>query len=133
MTMTPTPTEPGAKHLLLRYIDLFAAEDAEGILRLFDDHALLEIPLMPRRAYGAAALRDAVTQIVDLVTEVKITIHAVVGDGDIALADGHLTATSTGELPDLDFGFGIVVESRAGQITRLTEYFDTDPILPLEN
>lgn len=131
--MTAIQTERTARDLLLAYIERFVAGDVEGTIALFHDQALVEIPLLPERAYGPSAVRNAVTGAVTSVTDVKITLNELVATPAIALADGEFFGTSTGELPNLDFGFGLVVEARDGLITRLTEYFDTDPILPLNN
>lgn len=131
--MTPVSNAPTAEVLLRDYVNRFADGDLDGTTALFDKQALVEIPLIADRAYGGEAIRHAFSQAITSITDVQVTLNSVIGREDLALAEGHLSGTGVNGSPDLDFTFGVVVEAREGLITRLTEYFDTDPILPLGN
>jgi ketosteroid isomerase-like protein len=51
-------------------------------------------------------------------------------DGAIGFSEGVFTSRLAGESTRFDFRFAAVVEMRDGKIERLSEYFDTKPLLP---
>jgi limonene-1,2-epoxide hydrolase len=114
---------------LRAYCDAFAARDLEGMMALFHERSLCEIPNWPRRAYGHAQLRRNLERVTVSLATCEIDLRAVAGDESLALADGLITASRHGGGP-LAFPFGMVVEVEGELIVRLTEYFDVAPFAP---
>jgi ketosteroid isomerase-like protein len=126
---TATPAEAA----LRSYCERFAARDASGIAGLFGDKALVEIPLLPTGSvYGRVAIKQSFDAITDSLADCSVELRDVVALESMAMGEGHLRASLV-DGSTLDFNFGIVVETTENaDIARMTEYFDTDPILPLE-
>jgi hypothetical protein len=120
-----------AEDLLRAYLERFTAGDLDGIVALFDTQSLVEIPLLQDRVFGSAAVRSTFAGILTSVTNVRVKLNSVIGSDVLAFGEGGFAADGANGFPDLDFGFGIVVEVRDGRISRLSEYFDTDSILPI--
>jgi len=121
---SPTAEIDGSAAAALEaYCAQFAARRAEALADLFAEHALVEIPLLDHHVRGA--------EVVPTLDACEVTLKSVVAAGSTAMGEGQLVAqTSNG---GLDFDFAIVVQvDDDGRIVRLSEYFDTDPIKPLD-
>lgn len=123
--------------LLRAYCAAFAARDLDAIRPLFAEDAVVDIPLLDERLVGHAhIMRETATSLRGL-KSMRVDLGTVVEDGDRAMAEGIFfgelvghPAMVDGTPARLDFRFVAVVETRAGRITRLTEYFDTKPLKP---
>ena len=128
---SPTAEIDGSAAAALEaYCAQFAARRAEALADLFAEHALVEIPLLDHHVRGAEVV-PTLTAIVSTLDACEVTLKSVVAAGSTAMGEGQLVAqTSNG---GLDFDFAIVVQvDDDGRIVRLSEYFDTDPIKPLD-
>ena len=119
-----------ADDALRAYCEHFAARRADELIALFSAHALVEIPLLEHHVRGTE-VAPTLERIVAGLNACEVRLHHVAGAGDTAVGEGHLSAQT--ENGPLVFDFGIVVQvDDSGQIVRLSEYFDTDPIKPLD-
>jgi ketosteroid isomerase-like protein len=136
--MSIAEAEPGkprfasAGDALREYCEAFAACSAERAAAAFHDRALCEIPLIPGRLWGRDAIREALEPILADFESCEVKVGAVGERDGVAIGEGRLRA-KTGDGQELAFPFAAVVELDDGLIARLTEYFDTDPLLPLDN
>ena len=69
--------------------------------------------------------------------DIDVALDHVIEEGNQAFAEGCFRARQVGIAPQvdgtpcrLDFKFVVVVETDHGKITRWTEYFDTNPLIP---
>lgn len=123
-------SEGAAVEALNAYCAHFAARRPEELTRLFSRHALVEIPLLEHHVRGPEVV-PALEGIVGTLKSCEVQLHHVAGSGRTSIGEGHLTAR-TADGP-LDLHFAILVEiDDSGRIVRLSEYFDTDPIKPLD-
>jgi ketosteroid isomerase-like protein len=127
---TSAGTQESAAEALEAYCEEFAARRADLLTDLFADHALVEIPLLDHHVRGAE-VAPTLTGILSTLDSCELSLKTVVAAGRTAMGEGHIAAhTSDGAL---DFDFAIVVQiDDDGRIVRLSEYFDTDPITPLD-
>jgi limonene-1,2-epoxide hydrolase len=115
---------------LRAYCERFAALDADGVVALFADHAVVEIPLVGRVIHGAE-VAPVLRGILSTLTRCEVDLIGVADGGRTAIGEGRLAADSADG--SLEFAFAAVVEvDKHERIVRLSEYFDTDPILPLD-
>lgn len=123
-------SEGAAVEALQAYCAHFAARRPDELTRLFSDHALVEIPLLERHVRGS----EVATTLAGILSSLKtceVELRTVAASGRISIGEGHLEAqTDRGHLA---FDFAVVVElDDRGLIVRLSEYFDTDPLKPLD-
>lgn len=125
----PIASEGAAVEALRAYCAHFAARRPDELTRLFAAHALVEIPLLDHHLRGPE-VAPALEAILATLHSCEVQLGHVAASGKTSIGEGHLEAqTDNGRLA---FEFGILVEvDDSGQIVRLSEYFDTDPIKPL--
>jgi ketosteroid isomerase-like protein len=124
------PGESAAGEALQTYCSQFAARRSDQLTALFSPHAVVEIPLLPHHVRGAE-VAPALEGIVSTIKTCDVDLRHVAACGQTAIGEGHLRAQT--EDGPLSFDFALVVEvDDSGQIMRLSEYFDTDPIKPLD-
>jgi ketosteroid isomerase-like protein len=127
---TSAGTQESAADALESYCEQFAARRADGLTELFADHALVEIPLLDHHVRGAEVVPTLIG-ILAALDSCEVSLKTVASAGRMAMGEGHIAA-QTGD-GALDFDFAIVVQvDDDGRIVRLSEYFDTDPITPLD-
>jgi uncharacterized protein (TIGR02246 family) len=97
--------------------------DADALAQLFTPDAQLIVP--GQRWQGQAKIREEVAKFARLYTDVRITIHRTIVDGNRAAVEWHYedTETATGKRNQADDA--IVIEIENGRISYWREYFDT--------
>ena len=101
----------------------WVARDADALAQLFTPDAQLIVP--GQRWQGQAKIRTEVAKFARLYTDVQITIHRTIVDGNCAAVEWHYedTETATGKRSQADDA--IVIEVKNGRISYWREYFDT--------
>jgi uncharacterized protein (TIGR02246 family) len=97
--------------------------DADALAQLFTPDAQLIVP--GQRWQGQAKIREEVAKFARQYTDVQITIHRTIVDGNQAAVEWHYedTETATGKHSQADDA--IVIEVNNGRISYWREYFDT--------
>ncbi len=97
--------------------------DADALAQLFTPDAQIIVP--GQRWQGQAKIRTEVAKFARLYTDVQITIHRTIVDGNQAAVEWHYedTETATGKRSQADDA--IVIEVNNGRISYWREYFDT--------
>lgn len=114
------PTEQEMKAALQQYIDGFNAKDAEAIISLFADDAILEDPVGSEPVQGKEAIAAFYRQGVMVVTEMKLSApirgshsNAAAMAFDFAMElEGHTVRTSTIDVMEFNED-GKIVNMRA--------------------
>jgi uncharacterized protein (TIGR02246 family) len=101
----------------------WVARDADALAQLFTPDGELIVP--GQRWQGQAKIREEVAKFSRLYTDVQITIHRTIVDGNQAVVEWHYedTETATGKRSQADDA--IVIEVNNGRISYWREYFDT--------
>ena len=97
--------------------------DADALAQLFTPDAQLIVP--SQRWQGQAQIREEIAKFARQYTDVRITIHRTIVDGNQAAVEWHYedTETATGKSSQADDA--IVIEVKNGRISYWREYFDT--------
>jgi uncharacterized protein (TIGR02246 family) len=111
------------RSLIILAKDAWVAGDAEALANLFTVDAQLIVP--SQRWQGQAKIREEVAKFVRLYTDIKITIHRIIIEGNLAAVEWHYedTEKATGKRSQADDA--IVIEVQNGRISYWREYFDT--------
>jgi uncharacterized protein (TIGR02246 family) len=111
------------RSLIILAKDAWVAGDAEALAHLFTVDAQLIVP--GQRWQGQAKIREEVAKFVRLYTDVKITIHRIIIEGNLAAVEWHYEdiEKATGKRSQADDA--IVIEVQNGRISYWREYFDT--------
>ncbi len=98
------------------------ARDADALAQLFTPDGELIVP--GQRWQGQAKIREEVAKFSRLYTDVQITIHRTIVDGNHAAVEWHYedTEKATGKRSQADDA--IVIEVKNGRISYWREYFD---------
>jgi uncharacterized protein (TIGR02246 family) len=98
------------------------ARDADALAQLFTPNGELIVP--GQRWQGQAKIREEVAKFAGQYTDVKITIHRTIFEGNRAAVEWHYedTETATGKRNQADDA--IVIEVQNGRISYWREYFD---------
>ena len=101
----------------------WVARDADALAQLFTPDAQLIVP--GQRWQGQAKIREEVAKFARLYTDVQITVHRTIVDGNRAAVEWHYedTEKATGKRSQADDA--IVIEVTNGRISYWREYFDT--------
>lgn len=105
------------------------AQDNQRIAAVFGVDGRFDDPLHERPLIGEADVLDANQSSVDELGDVGIELNWIIGDAERAVAEGRMIATVVADGSRMDFEFVMVAEAAGGRVTRVTEYFDTRPIL----
>lgn len=99
------------------------ARDADALSQLFTADGILIVP--GQRWQGRDRIRSEIAKFARDYTDVSITIHRIIIDGDKAAVEWHYedTERATGKRNRADDA--IVIEVENGQISYWREYFDT--------
>jgi ketosteroid isomerase-like protein len=119
-----TPGE--ATHAVL---DAWLRSDANAVAALFADDGRYEDPLFPDALVGPDAIRAAVAPAMAELRNLEIPVRAIVETGSVAICEASFRAELSSGEGRFDFDFAMTVEVRNGRIVRLTEYFDTRPLV----
>lgn len=99
--------------------------DPDAIAAVFADDGIFDDPLQPERRIGPAAIREACASGIAAIRNCRIPIRNLIESGNLAVAEGEFLSELASTGARFDFPFVLVLETRDGKVTRLTEYFDT--------
>jgi aminomethyltransferase len=135
--MSPAPWDAGTA--LRAYCEAFARRAPEELGELFDQDAVLDLPLLDRPVVGRRAILEELRTAVRGLRNIEVNLAHVIGSGAEAFAEGTFRAEHIGMHAQvdgsparLDFRFVVVVLMRGGRVSRWSEYFDTKPLKPRE-
>jgi ketosteroid isomerase-like protein len=103
--------------------------DIDQLVAVFADHATVVDPLLPGEATGVAAIRELYTASMEELSECRVTLTNVLTSGTLGMAEGRFESTLADGAGRMDFDFAMTVELDHGRVTRLSEYYDTRPLL----
>ena len=102
--------------------------DNDALADLFAADGVFEDPLHEKTLRGREEIRTVNAPAMASLSECEVTIGPALENGDFGLAEGMFRSALADGGARMDFAFAIAIELRDGQITRLTEYFDTAPL-----
>lgn len=124
-------TATAARQALDAYTAAFTACDHDALADLFADTCLVEIPLLERPLRSQQELREEIRVDLGGLDDVQIGYTTILEDGQRVVTEGRLSAYVLGGFETFRFPFIAVLEvDEQGQITRLSEYFDTREVRP---
>ena len=104
--------------------------DADAVAVVFAADGRYEDPLFPEAVVGPEAIRDAVAPAMAEIRNLRIPVRSLAEAGDVALCEASFLCELANGDGRFDFDFAMTVVVRDGKIVRLTEYFDTRPLVP---
>ncbi len=119
-----------AAEALRSVCDAWEAGDPDAAAGLFAPDGVYEDPLYPEALTGPEAIRAGMVEGMGAIEDCRVTLDPVIEDGDRVLASGFFASKLRDGGARFDFPFAILVELRDGRISRLSEYFDTRPLVP---
>lgn len=110
--------------LIKKARDAWVARDADALARLFTPDGVLIVP--GQQWQGQARIRQEVSRFAQQYSDVKIDIQRIIVEENQAAVEWHYedTEKATGLRNKADDA--IVVDIKAGRISRWREYFDTE-------
>ena len=120
--MTPTET-------LQAICEAWNRLDNDALADLFSEDGAFEDPLHERVLRGREDVRAVNGPAMSALSECEVTLSTVLERGDLGLAEGMFRSALADGGARMDFPFAIAIELRDGRIARLTEYFDTAPLV----
>jgi ketosteroid isomerase-like protein len=102
--------------------------DPDAIAAPFAPDAIFDDPLQPKRRIGPAEIREACAGGIAAIRNCRIPIHNLIESGNLAFAEGEFQSELAGTAERFDFSFALVLEMKNGKVSRLAEYFDTNPL-----
>lgn len=103
--------------------------DNDALADLFSEDGVFEDPLHKRTLRGREDVREVNGPAMGALSECEVTLGNVLERGDLGLAEGMFRSVLADGGARMDFPFAIAIELRDGRIARLTEYFDTAPLV----
>jgi ketosteroid isomerase-like protein len=103
--------------------------DNNALADLFAEDGVLEDPLNERTLRGREDVRSDNEGAMSMLSECEVTLGAAVESGDFGMGEGMFRSVLAEGGARMDFPFAAAVELRGGRIARLTEYFDTAPLV----
>ncbi len=103
--------------------------DKDALADLFSEDGLFEDPLNERAARGREDVREIIAPGMAALSECEVTLAATLERGDLALCEGMFRSALADGGARFDFPFAMAIEMKDGRIARLTEYFDTAPLV----
>jgi ketosteroid isomerase-like protein len=110
--------------------DAWEVGDPDAAAGLFAPDGVYEDPLYPEPLTGPEPIRAGLTEGMGAIEDCRVTLDPVIEDGDRVLAIGFFASKLRDGGERFDFPFAILVELRDERIARLSEYFDTRPLVP---
>lgn len=120
--MTPTET-------LQAICEAWNRLDNDALADLFSEDGVFEDPLHERTLRGREDVRAVNGPAMSALSECEVTLANVFERGDLGLAEGLFRSTLADSGGRMDFAFAMAIELRDGRIARLSEYFDTAPLV----
>jgi ketosteroid isomerase-like protein len=103
--------------------------DNDALADLFAADGVFEDPLNERNATGPDDVRAISGPGMAALSECEVTLSAVVERADFGLCEGTFRSALADGGGRFDFPFAMAIELKDGRIARLTEYFDTAPLV----
>jgi ketosteroid isomerase-like protein len=103
--------------------------DNDALANLFSEDGVLEDPLHERTLRGREDVREGNGPAMAVLSECDVTLGNVLERGDLGLAEGMFRSVLADGGERMDFPFAIAIELQDGHIARLSEYFDTAPLV----
>jgi ketosteroid isomerase-like protein len=104
--------------------------DADALGDLFAEDGVYEDPLKERPLHGRDEIREGNRAAVAAIKDCAIRVDYELEQGPIALVVGYFASRLADGSGRLDFPFAALIEMSDGRIHRLTEFFDTRPLVP---
>jgi uncharacterized protein (TIGR02246 family) len=122
-TSQTSPSPQDMRSIVERAKDAWVARDADALAALFTTDAQLVVP--SQRWQGQARIRSEIAKFAKEYTDVSITIHRTIVDGNQVAVEWHYedTEQATGKRNRSDDA--IVIEVQNGLISYWREYFDS--------
>ena len=119
-----------AAEALRAVCDAWEVGDPDAAAGLFGPDGVYEDPLYPEPLTGPDPIRAGLANGMGAIEDCRDTLDPVLEDRDRVLAVGFFASKLLDGGERFDFPFAILVEIRDGKIARLSEYFDTRPLVP---
>ncbi len=103
--------------------------DNDALADLFTEDGIFEDPLHERTLQRSRGHPRGQRAGMAALSECKVTISTVAESGELGLAEGLFRSALAEGGARFDFPFAMAVEMKDGRIARLTEYFDTAPLV----
>ena len=110
--------------------DAWEQGDPAALGRLFTEDGEFIDPLKPGVLVGPDEIESGNRDAMGMLADVQITIERSFEDGDHGAVEGEFRSRLAAGDDRFDFRFMASVELRDGAVRRLSEYFDTKPLVP---
>jgi ketosteroid isomerase-like protein len=109
------------------YREAFNRRDLTAALMLFAEHAVFEMPLLGQRLFGKQEIAAGLQRIFEVTESAQIQLSGAKQSQNIAIAEGRLLAKLHRDTRAVEIPLAIVLETRQGDILRLSTYLDARP------
>lgn len=103
--------------------------DPKSVAVLFAPDGVFEDPLQPRTRIGPDDILAACAGGMAAIRNCRIPVRLLIEQGELAIVEAEFQSELAETGARFDFPFAMVVEMKGGLIQRLSEYFDTRPLL----
>jgi ketosteroid isomerase-like protein len=110
--------------------EAWEAGDPAALAALFGERGTFIDPLKPGPLVGPDQIETGNREAMAALEDVRITINRSFEDGDHGAVEGEFHSRLASGGQRFDFPFMASVELVDGRVQRLTEYFDTKPLVP---
>jgi ketosteroid isomerase-like protein len=110
--------------------DAWENGDPAALAKLFADDGEFIDPLKPGVLVGPDQIEAGNREAMAALEDVQIAVERSFEDGDYGAVEGEFRSRLAGGGGRFDFRFMASVELRDGAVRRLSEYFDTKPLVP---
>jgi ketosteroid isomerase-like protein len=110
--------------------EAWEAGDPAALAALFGEGGTFIDPLKPGPLVGPDRIEAGNREAMAALEDVKITIDRAFEDGDHGAVEGQFRSRLANGGGRFDFPFMASVELAGGRVQRLSEYFDTKPLVP---
>jgi ketosteroid isomerase-like protein len=110
--------------------DAWEKGDPAALAKLFADDGEFVDPLKPAVLVGPEEIEAGNREAMAMLADVRITVERSFEDGEHGAVEGEFRSRLADGGGRFDFRFMASVELRDGAVRRLSEYFDTKPLLP---
>lgn len=109
------------------YCTAFGRRDKGAIVALFGPNGLYEFPLLGQRLVGRAEIGAGLERVFAILDSCAIELAGVKSAGPAAITEGRLHARLRRGDERVDTPFALVLETRDGEVSRLSLYLDARP------
>jgi ketosteroid isomerase-like protein len=106
------------------------ARDPAALAALFAEHGTFIDPLKPGPLVGPDQIETGNREAMAALEDVSITIERSFEDAEHGAVEGQFRSRLADGGERFDFPFMASIELAGGRVQRLTEYFDTKPLVP---